>query len=700
MTNPGDNGEGTGPGEGTAGLLRQLAEQEERRNMNAAQKAELDRKREKERLNALKEEIKLERELRALGVDIGSEFDRSLEQGQQRLAVKEKELEVAYKEAQIKREAGDISQTELQDARALYVQQLKILHAKQKTTEAMAEGAKSAESAAAKFLGLSKDSGKMFENMGKKKEGFEKKMKELITGANLAGAVVSKAQEVVLAMVMASVNLATTHDAAAASFSKSTSAVGEYAGQIRGLERSMVNAGVTADEAGKTYTDLFNTVTDFSNATKGQQIEMARTVALLGELGVATATTSKNLQFLTKVMGQSTKEATAQTRELFTFAQKLGVSAEKIASDFANFAPQIAALGDTGVQAFKDLQAQAKATGLEMDTLVKLASQFDTFSGAAGHVSKLNAILGGPYLNTLEMVAETDPAERMRKLAEGVNSAGLSFDSMSYYQKKALTSAAGLNNEMELSLMMSGKLETARGPTKTSADFEKLAEQTADFTSVMEEMKQLGMSLAVSFGPVVGIFKAIVDLLSEWAPLIRVIAGALAGLAIAFGLAAAAALGLAIARALTDGGKTMLIGAAVTGVVIGGLAGIFGSVADAAGGASAGGKGGRGYAVGTPNSGRGTFMVGERGPEMVSLPKGSQVAANGSRGFVNPQINAYADAASGGQSSGGVGGMDINLSGDNEGFLKYIAANIEFKKGVGSKGYDSIMSGVSNELNT
>jgi len=700
MTNPGDNGEGTGPGEGTAGLLRQLAEQEERRNMNAAQKAELDRKREKERLNALKEEIKLERELRALGVDIGSEFDRSLEQGQQRLAVKEKELEVAYKEAQIKREAGDISQTELQDARALYVQQLKILHAKQKTTEAMAEGAKSAESAAAKFLGLSKDSGKMFENMGKKKEGFEKKMGELITGANLAGAVVSKAQEITAAIVMASVNLATSQDSAVVAFTKSTSAVGEYAGQIRGLERSMVNAGVTADEAGKAYTDLFTTVTDFSNASKGQQVEMAKTVALLGELGVSTATTAKNIQFLTKVMGQSTKEATAQTRELFTFAQKLGVSAEKIASDFANFAPQIAALGDTGVQAFKDLQAQAKATGLEMDTLVKLASQFDTFSGAAGHVSKLNAILGGPYLNTLEMVAETDPAERMRKLAEGVNSAGLSFDSMSYYQKKALTSAAGLNNEMELSLMMSGKLETARGPTKTSADFEKLAQQTADFTTLMEEMKQMGMSLAVSFGPVLSIFKGIVDVLTMWAPLIRVIAFALAGLAIAFGIAAGAALSLAIAKALGDGGMTMLIGGAVTGVVLGGLVGLLSLGVDAATGAEAGGKGGRGYAKGTPNSGRGTFMVGERGPEMVSLPKGSQVAANGSRGFVNPQINAYADAASGGQSSGGVGGMDINLSGDNEGFLKYIAANIEFKKGVGNKGYDSIMSGVSNELST
>ena len=37
----------------------------------------------------------------------------------------------------------------------------------------------------------------------------------------------------------------------------------------------------------------------------------------------------------------------------------------------------------------------------------------------------------------------------------------------------------------------------------------------------------------------------------------------------------------------------------------------------------------QGFATGTRNSPAGQFLVGERGPELVSLPKGSQVNTNG-----------------------------------------------------------------------
>ena len=232
-------------------------------------------------------------------------------------------------------------------------------------------------------------------------------------------------------------------------------------------------------------------VSDFTTMSKSTQMELGKTVALLSELGVASGTTTKNIQFLTKVMGETEKQAAAQTRELFSFATELGVSAEKIAEDFGKAGPLIAAIGDNGVEAFKELEAQAKASGMEMDTLLKLVGKFDTFSTAAESVGKLNAIMGGPYLNTLEMVAETDPAERMRKLSEGVRASGLSFDDMSYYQKKAMTAAAGLNSEMELALLLSGDLENAKGPVKTTAEYKKLAAEQKEYNTVMDELGQL-----------------------------------------------------------------------------------------------------------------------------------------------------------------------------------------------------------------
>jgi hypothetical protein len=611
-------------------------------------------------------------------------------------------------------------------AEKIYYAEQKILLLKQRGNEAQAEGAQSAQDMAARYLGLSKDGGKMFDNLGDKAMGFVSELGEMLTISNIAAAGLTK-------IVEASIALAIEQDAASVAFNKATGQAGAYNAQIRGLERGMVNAGVSSAEAGQAFTDLFTTVTDFSNMSKSTQTELATTVAMLNELGVSSSESAQSIQFLTKVMGKSTTQAAEQTRELFAFAQELGVSAAGMSADFIKMQPRIAALGDTGVQAFKDLQAQAKATGMSFDSLLAITDKFDTFAGAADQVGKLNAVMGGPFLNTLEMVTATDPAERMRKLSEGINASGLSFDQMSYYQKKAMTSAAGLNSEMELAMLMSGKLEDARGPVKTQADLEDLAAQTAEFNTIFEEMKQFGMSLAISFGPIVGFLKNIVDYLTESGPLLKIVIGALVGMAVAAALVggaitavAAGFVAMAIARALFDGGTTMVRGAIIAGAIIGGGVMMMGDAATDDGSTKSGkgyAKGGivsgidpplvmvgeRGpemvtlpkgshFAAGTSASPEGMAMVGERGPEMVSLPKGSQVAANGSAAFNQQTAQPAATGGSSASSAPPVVNVTVKL-GDQE--LKQLVQSVEVKpyvNGKKSKLYDSMMTGVSQEI--
>jgi hypothetical protein len=168
--------------------------------------------------------------------------------------------------------------------------------------------------------------------------------------------------------------------------------------------------------------------------------------------------------------------------------------------------PQIAALGSNGVDAFRKLETQAKATGLQLSEILGLVEKFDKFDTAAQAVGKLNALLGGPYLNTLELVAETDPSKRFEILKDRVDDAGLSFDTMDYYQKKALASAMGLN-EQQLALMMRGRLDLIQEPAKSAAEIEDLAQQTANFNTIMEELSQLAKGLAISFGPLISMLK-------------------------------------------------------------------------------------------------------------------------------------------------------------------------------------------------
>jgi hypothetical protein len=116
----------------------------------------------------------------------------------------------------------------------------------------------------------------------------------------------------------------------------------------------------------------------------------------------------------------------------------IGVAPSKMASDFAAAGPQLAKFGSDGVRAFKDLAVAAKVTGIEVGRLMSITGQFDTFEGAATAAGKLNAALGGNFVNAMELVTATDPVERFNMIRDSILDAGLSFDEMSLLSKKIL----------------------------------------------------------------------------------------------------------------------------------------------------------------------------------------------------------------------------------------------------------------------
>jgi len=344
----------------------------------------------------------------------------------------------------------------------------------------------------------------MFTNPGKFLGRFGDNVKKMI--ANPLGI----ASGVISTVTQQSIQLALAQDQANVAFAKATGQGDAFNDAIMSLEANLYTAGVTSDEAGQAVQSLFTNVTDFTEMSEKQQAVLGQNVALLQELGVSSETAAKNIQFSTKVLGMSVNQSARLQRELLTFAQDLGVSADQIASDFASMGPQIAALGADGVDAFRRLEVQSKNTGLALNEIVGIVEKFDKFDTAAQSVASLNALLGGPYLNTLELVAETDPSKRFEILKKRIDAAGLSFDQMDYYQRKAIASSIGLN-EQQLALMMRGRLDLIQEPQKSAADIEALAEQTAQFNTVMEELGQIMRSVAISIGPVITMFKDVLQ---------------------------------------------------------------------------------------------------------------------------------------------------------------------------------------------
>ena len=275
------------------------------------------------------------------------------------------------------------------------------------------KGYNDAEGFAKRFAGITKEPtsefGKLLVGGGARLEGLAEGLADVITPTAILGSTVDK-------VVEATVALAMEQDQAVVNFRRATGASGEFDDNIRGLERSLFTAGVSATEAGQSVQTLFLNVTDFTEMSETQQRTLGETVAVLNELGVASETVANNIQFATKAMGMSTDQAAELQRELFTFAQDLGVSAGKIAEDFQSMGPQIAAMGANGVDAFRKLETAAKNTGLQMSELLGVVEKFDRFDTAAEAVGRLNALLGGPFLNSVELVSETDLGERFKIL--------------------------------------------------------------------------------------------------------------------------------------------------------------------------------------------------------------------------------------------------------------------------------------------
>ena len=123
----------------------------------------------------------------------------------------------------------------------------------------------------------------------------------------------------------------------------------------------------------------------------------------------------------------------------------------------------------------------------------------------------------------MELMTATDPAERFGMIRDSVLDAGLAFDDMSYYQRKFYADAMGLQDVSELALVMSGNMSSLNGEIgKTSADYEKMAEQAAKVQSFQEKLNTLMAQLIPIVTPLVDGLMAISDWMMENIEMVKV----------------------------------------------------------------------------------------------------------------------------------------------------------------------------------
>lgn len=387
---------------------------------------------------------------------------------------------------------------------------------------------------AAKDLGA--EFGKIFASFGQNKylnaDNFIKLSKAIQGGkASLMGFGTQMANVGLKSFVDSVIGLAFALDKSETSFRRATGANQAFAREATaGYERTRLST-VSIEQNNAAWQALYSSYTDFTLISPEARKEIGDTTAILSKLGISAESSAKGMQVATKAMSQGGTAAAHTLREIAALATDIGEPPEKLASQFSAMAPSMAKLGNEMGDSFKRLARIQKQTGLEMGKLLNLTDKFDTFEGAAEMTGKLNAALGGNFVNAMDMMMETDPAARFESVRGAIEQAGLSFDDMSYYQRKFYADTLGLSDVSELAALMSGDMEAAGvETTKTSAEYADMAARAREMAEVQEKFNALLQEMIPIVTPIIDVLNSFAEWLTESETRVKIFTWGLLGL--------------------------------------------------------------------------------------------------------------------------------------------------------------------------
>jgi hypothetical protein len=187
-------------------------------------------------------------------------------------------------------------------------------------------------------------------------------------------------------------------------FEKKAGGVDAFKGRMDDLRRSNVEYGVSIEDAGRAFSDLKTQFAGFAGVSAATQNALADTTAKMEKLGVSSGETIKIQNMLVKGFQMTGEQAGQAQKQLMATAKAMGLPMQQVVKEFANASNGLKAHGANMQKVFIDLQNQSKNLGIEFGRLQEITGKFDTFEGAADAAGQLNAMLGGDYLNSIQLL--------------------------------------------------------------------------------------------------------------------------------------------------------------------------------------------------------------------------------------------------------------------------------------------------------
>ena len=260
--------------------------------------------------------------------------------------------------------------------------------------------------------------------------------------------------------------------------------------------------------------ELFNNFTGFTQLSKAGRQDLMLTVASLERIGVSGATAANALQIMSNNFGLSTRQASKMTKQLSIAGSKIGISAAKMMDGFVAASKSLAVYGKESIKVFADLAAQAKAAGVETQTLLGITKQFDTFSGAADTVGKLNSILG-TQMSAVDLLTMKEN-ERIETLIRSVQAQGMAFTDMDKYSQMAVANAAGITDMAEAQRIFGMSVNDYRKGLRESKSEEEFNKRLKDAMAIGEKITKVFQNFAIQVAPLVEFLADLAQGILDW----------------------------------------------------------------------------------------------------------------------------------------------------------------------------------------
>jgi len=230
---------------------------------------------------------------------------------------------------------------------------------------------------------------------------------------------------------------------------------------INAMDRGVRQFNIGYEESAAAVESLNTNINDYIDMSEEQRTSLATDSAVMTRFGISNDEYSETIQNMTKAFGDSVEGAQENVREMRSFSNAIGKSTKEVMSDFAKVQGFLAQYGSNYEKVFRRMEMITRKTGVAIEDLQAIAQGFDQFEGAAESVGKLNALLGGPFLNTVDMLNTEDPAEQILKLKQAFDSAGKSVNSMSRREMQAFAqSIPGINGDIGKMRKLFGQLDS------------------------------------------------------------------------------------------------------------------------------------------------------------------------------------------------------------------------------------------------